>query len=64
MSNMVSISVVRSPYDTKLEDLTNALYLDKNRDTVQYLAVMDSLCVQAEPPAGSIDFLNRALKEI
>ncbi len=46
-----------------LEHLTNALYLDKNRDTVQYLAVMDSLCVQAESPAETTNFLRRILKE-
>lgn len=46
-----------------LEHLTNALYLDKSRDTRDYLVIMDSLCVQAESPAGSISFLHRILKE-
>jgi transcriptional regulator with XRE-family HTH domain len=46
-----------------LEHLTSALYMDKNRDTVQYLAVMDTLCVQAEAPAETISFLRRILKE-
>ncbi|MFY9808453.1 MAG: helix-turn-helix transcriptional regulator [Pseudonocardiaceae bacterium] len=47
-----------------LEHLTSAVYLDKQRDTVEYLAVMDSLCVQAEPPDASISFLRGLVKEI
>ncbi|MGH3799157.1 MAG: helix-turn-helix domain-containing protein [Pseudonocardiaceae bacterium] len=46
-----------------LEHLTSALYLDKNRDTVEYLVVMDTLCVQAESPTGTMSFLRRILKE-
>ncbi|MGH3765887.1 MAG: helix-turn-helix domain-containing protein [Pseudonocardiaceae bacterium] len=47
-----------------LEHLTNALYLDKKRDTVDYLAVMDNLCLQAESPTGTMDFLRRIINEI
>ena len=46
-----------------LEHLTNALYLDKKRDTVDYLAIMDNLCIQAESPAGTISFLHRIINE-
>jgi transcriptional regulator with XRE-family HTH domain len=44
-----------------LEHLTNAVYLDKKRDTVQYLAIMDRLCVQAESPSATINFLQQVI---
>jgi transcriptional regulator with XRE-family HTH domain len=47
-----------------LEQLTSALYLDKKRDTADYLVLMDSLCVQAESPAGTMSFLHRIIKEM
>jgi hypothetical protein len=47
-----------------LEHLTNALYLDKERDTVGYLAIMDSLCVEAESPEESIGFLRRMIEDL
>ena len=46
-----------------LEQLTSALYLDKKQDTTDYLAVMDSLCIQAASPVGTTSFLHRILKE-
>jgi hypothetical protein len=46
-----------------LEHLTNALYLDKQRDTVEYLAIMDNLCVQAKSPSVTISFLDRIINE-
>jgi hypothetical protein len=46
-----------------LEHLTNALYLDKKRDTVNYQAIMDNLCVQAKPPTETIRFLHRIINE-
>ncbi|MGH3779658.1 MAG: Scr1 family TA system antitoxin-like transcriptional regulator, partial [Pseudonocardiaceae bacterium] len=46
-----------------LEHLTNALYLDKKRDTVDYLASMDNLCIQAESPTSSISSLRRIIDE-
>ncbi len=46
-----------------LEHLTNALYLDKKRDTTDYLAIMDGLCIQAKPPNGTIDFLRGLINE-
>ncbi|MGH4026539.1 MAG: helix-turn-helix domain-containing protein [Pseudonocardiaceae bacterium] len=46
-----------------LEHLTSALYLDKKRDTADYLMVMDSLCVQAKSPDETISFLHRILAE-
>ncbi|MGH3984311.1 MAG: Scr1 family TA system antitoxin-like transcriptional regulator [Pseudonocardiaceae bacterium] len=46
-----------------LEHLTNALYLDRARDTVEYLVIMDNLCIQAEPPTSSTSFLHRIINE-
>jgi transcriptional regulator with XRE-family HTH domain len=46
-----------------LEHLTNALYLDKKRDTVDYLAVMDNLCIQAESPTDTINLLRKIIGE-
>ncbi len=46
-----------------LEQLTSALYLDKNEDVQHYLMVMDRLCVQAKSPTETIRFLNSTLKE-
>lgn len=44
-----------------LEHLTNAVYLDKKRDTADYLAIMDNLCIQAQSPTDTIDFLCKAI---
>jgi len=46
-----------------LEQLTSALYLDKNEDVQHYLMVMDRLCVQAKSPAETVRFLSSTLKE-
>ncbi len=47
-----------------LEHLTNAVYLDSNRDTGEYLEIMDNLCIQAESSTGTISFLHRIINEI
>lgn len=46
-----------------LEQLSGALYLDKKRETKDYLTAMDSLCIQAESPVETINFLHRIIKE-
>ncbi|HEY3894701.1 MAG TPA: helix-turn-helix transcriptional regulator [Pseudonocardiaceae bacterium] len=46
-----------------LEHLTNALYLDKKRDTVDYLAIMDNLCIQAASPTETMNFLHQIIEE-
>lgn len=46
-----------------LEQLTSALYLDKSPDTDRYLAVMDQLSVQAEPPDQTQTFLTSLLAD-
>jgi transcriptional regulator with XRE-family HTH domain len=45
-----------------LEQLTSAVYLDKRPDVENYLAVMEQVTVQAEPPTRSKDLLHKALK--
>jgi len=47
-----------------LEQLDSALYLDKKRDTDNYLTIMDNLCVQAESPTETTNVLDRILQEI
>jgi transcriptional regulator with XRE-family HTH domain len=44
-----------------LEQLTSALYLDKADDVENYLAVMDRLCAEAEPPGRTSRFLHEIL---
>ncbi|MGH3671416.1 MAG: DUF5753 domain-containing protein [Pseudonocardiaceae bacterium] len=47
-----------------LEQLASALYLDKERDTVGYLAIMDSLCIEAESLEESISLLRRIIEDL
>jgi transcriptional regulator with XRE-family HTH domain len=47
-----------------LEHLASACYLDKQRDTVGYRAIMDSLCVEANSPEASIHFLRRIIDDL
>jgi transcriptional regulator with XRE-family HTH domain len=47
-----------------LEQLTSALYLDKREDLDHYLAVMERLCLEAEPATDTADVLNKILKEL
>jgi hypothetical protein len=47
-----------------LEQLTSALYLDKQEDVDNYMAVMDRLCAQSEPPSATIPFLEKFLDEV
>jgi transcriptional regulator with XRE-family HTH domain len=46
-----------------LEQLTSALYLDKNEDVQHYLIIMDQLSVQANSPTETIKLLNNTLKK-
>lgn len=45
-----------------LEQLTSALYLEKQRDIDHYTAVMDQLCTQASPVADMADILTEILR--
>lgn len=46
-----------------LEQLTSALYLDKREDVDHYLAVMERLCIDAEPATTTRDTLHSILKD-
>jgi transcriptional regulator with XRE-family HTH domain len=46
-----------------LEQLTSALYLDKEDDVDNYLSVMDRLCAEAESPKDSLRFLRKLLDD-
>jgi len=46
-----------------LEHLTNAVYLDKRRDTVEYLGVMDCLSVRAQSPTDTLNLLQEIIKD-
>jgi transcriptional regulator with XRE-family HTH domain len=45
-----------------LEQLNSAVYLDQPDDVIDYVTVMDRLCVQAETDAASKDLLSALLK--
>ncbi|MFC4496021.1 helix-turn-helix domain-containing protein [Streptomyces ovatisporus] len=44
-----------------LEQLTSSLYLEKREEVENYMVVMDRLCATAEPPAMTVEFLERLL---
>jgi transcriptional regulator with XRE-family HTH domain len=46
-----------------LEHLTNAVYLEKKHDTVQYLAIMDNLCLQAASPSETVTLLQKMVTD-
>ncbi|UNZ16498.1 helix-turn-helix transcriptional regulator [Streptomyces sp. 891-h] len=46
-----------------LEQLTSSLYLEKRDEVEGYLVVMDRLGAMAEPPAGTVPFLEKLLSE-
>jgi len=46
-----------------LEQLNSALYLDQPDDVIDYVTVMDHLCVQAETGAASTGILRALLKQ-
>jgi transcriptional regulator with XRE-family HTH domain len=47
-----------------LEQLNSALYLDQPDDVIDYVTVMDKLCVQAETGTASKNLLHNLLKQI
>jgi transcriptional regulator with XRE-family HTH domain len=47
-----------------LEQLTSALYLDKRDDVDNYLAVMERLCIDAEPATRIRDTLGDILRDL
>jgi hypothetical protein len=47
-----------------VEHLTNAAYLDRREEVEQYLNVMEQLCVGAEPPDQTVEFLDKLLSTL
>jgi DNA-binding XRE family transcriptional regulator len=47
-----------------LEHLTNAVYLDRRNEVERYLDAMELLCVDSEPPARTVELLERILREL
>jgi transcriptional regulator with XRE-family HTH domain len=47
-----------------LEHLTRAVYLDKREEVERYLQVMELLCVGSEPPARTVELLERIRGEL
>src|SRR5579864_4571270 len=47
-----------------IEQLTSALYLDKPAEVDSYLEVMEQLCLQAEPVAGTAKILQQLLADL
>jgi len=47
-----------------LEHLTNAVYLDRRTEVEKYLDAMELLCVDSEPPAKTVELLERILHEL
>jgi hypothetical protein len=47
-----------------LEHLTRAVYLDKREEVERYLEVMELLCVGGEPPARTVELLERVRNEL
>ncbi len=46
-----------------IEQMNSALYLDKAEDVDYYTAMMEQLCVQAEPPSRTPDILDEILRD-
>ena len=47
-----------------LEHLTNAVYLDKRDEVERYLDVMELVCLDSEPPAKTVELLDKILNEL
>jgi hypothetical protein len=64
-----AFTILRFPEDelpdvVYVEQLTSALYLDKEEDRDQYALAMERLCVEAEPPTRTVEILEKILQEI
>ena len=47
-----------------LEHLTNAVYLDRRHEVERYMDAMELLCVDSQPPARTVELLERILGEL
>jgi hypothetical protein len=64
-----AFTILRFPEDelpdvVYVEQLTSALYLDKQEDRDQYAVAMERLCIEAEPPTRTVEILEKILQEI
>ena len=64
-----AFTILRFPEDelpdvVYVEQLTSALYLDKQEDRDQYAFAMEQLCIEAESPARTVEILEKILQEI
>ena len=64
-----SFTILRFPEDelpdvVYIEQLTSALYLDKQEDRDHYAGAMERLCIEAEPPTRTVEILEKILQEI
>jgi hypothetical protein len=62
--NILRFSEPDLPDVVYVEQLTSALYLDKRDDVEQYVAAMESLCVDAEPPTRTEEILQSVLADL
>ena len=47
-----------------LEHLTSAIYLDRRHEVERYLDAIELLCVDSQPPARTVELLQRILDEL
>jgi transcriptional regulator with XRE-family HTH domain len=64
-----AFTILRFPEDelpdvVYVEQLTSALYLDKQEDRDHYASAMERLCIEAEPPTRTVEILEKILQEI
>ena len=64
-----AFSILRFPDDelpdvVYVEQLTSAIYLEKREDVEQYVAAMESLCVDAEQPGRTVELLTTMLRDL
>jgi transcriptional regulator with XRE-family HTH domain len=64
-----SFTILRFPYADMtdlvyIEQLTNALYLDRLDDVDRYLDTMNQLCVEATSPQSTVEMLERIIGDL
>jgi hypothetical protein len=47
-----------------MEQLTGALYIDQRDEVDTYIKVMERVCVEADPPDGTVETLHRLLHDL
>jgi Domain of unknown function (DUF5753)/Helix-turn-helix domain len=64
-----AFTILRFPDDdlpdvVYIEQLTSALYLEKRDDVDQYVAAMERVCIEADPPSKTVASLDKALRDL